>query len=311
MMKHLDRVVGVHRPITADVFLTNYCNNSCPYCTYKRWGLDDGAYAMKYWEFVQYVLRLQCLGVRGIILTGGGEPTINPDFQKITAWLEEYDFHYGINTNFNELVLCKPDYLKVSLDGYDEDSYEKSRGVRKYHTVRKNICEYAKWKSQNSPHTSLGIQKMVESAEEALLFYNANNDLPVDYMVFRPKESTAGKYYLDPVNIAEADKIVQAVKGIAKSDDRVCLNFKWNLLGQRGERCAAQWAQIAINEHGQVMYCCHKPYEIVGDVMDYDILKKKANYQTNMAMCDVPCRLTAPNSFVSAAEGSMKDACFI
>ena len=24
------------RPITADVFLTNYCNNRCPYCTYRR-----------------------------------------------------------------------------------------------------------------------------------------------------------------------------------------------------------------------------------------------------------------------------------
>ena len=22
-------------------------------------------------------------------------------------------------------------------------------------------------------------------------------------------------------------------------------------------------AQIAVNEHGEVMYCCHKPYQIV------------------------------------------------
>lgn len=48
MLSHLDRIVGDRRPITADVFLTNYCNNSCPYCTYRRWNLEDGAYSMGY-----------------------------------------------------------------------------------------------------------------------------------------------------------------------------------------------------------------------------------------------------------------------
>ena len=36
MLSHLDRVVGEHLPITADIFLTNYCNNRCPYCTDRK-----------------------------------------------------------------------------------------------------------------------------------------------------------------------------------------------------------------------------------------------------------------------------------
>ena len=58
------------------------------------------------------------MGVQGFILTGGGEPTINPDFEKIAGWLTENDFQWGINTNFNKLVKVKPNYLKVSLDAY-------------------------------------------------------------------------------------------------------------------------------------------------------------------------------------------------
>lgn len=123
MLSHLDRIVGDHRPITADVFLTNYCNNSCPYCTYRRWNLEDGAYSMGYDEFVLYAERLLSFGVQGIILTGGGEPTVCRDFEKITSWMESRGIHYGINTNFNRMVCIKPDYLKVSLDGWDEDSY--------------------------------------------------------------------------------------------------------------------------------------------------------------------------------------------
>ena len=45
MLSHIDRIAGEKKPITADIFLTNYCNNRCPYCTYGRWELDAGAQA--------------------------------------------------------------------------------------------------------------------------------------------------------------------------------------------------------------------------------------------------------------------------
>ena len=46
------------------------------------------------------------------------------------------------------------------------------------------------------------------------------------------------------------------------------------------------------------MYCCHKPYQIIGNIMDNDILQKKAEAVTDMKMCDIPCRLTAPNKLI-------------
>ena len=63
MFSHLGRVAGDRRPITADIFLTNYCNNRCPYCTYGRWELDEGAYAMSLDDFIIYANRLRELGV--------------------------------------------------------------------------------------------------------------------------------------------------------------------------------------------------------------------------------------------------------
>ena len=59
------------------------------------------------------------------------------------------------------------------------------------------------------------------------------------------------------------------------------------------------------------MYCCHKPYEIVGHIMDVDILDKKQNAKTNIGMCDVPCRLSAPNAFMEQTEKERKDVWFI
>lgn len=293
MFAHIDRVFGEHKPITADVFLTNYCNNKCPYCTYNRWGLSSSAYSMKFDDFMKYTRRLIDLGVEGIILTGGGEPSVAKDFEEITNWLDTEQIKYGINTNFNKFFYCMPEYLKVSLDAWDEDSYLKKRGVRAYSDVRANIIKFSKIKSEK---TRLGIQLLAQSVEEVYSFYNGNKDLPVDYISIRPVESTGGLYYRMPgYSIHKPENIVQAIKELQTLDSRVVLNYKWDLISCRQSECTAQWAQIAVNERGEVMYCCHKPYEIVGHILDKDILSKKEKYVTDMSKCDVPCRMTGPN----------------
>ena len=313
MFAHINRVLGEHKPITADVFLTNFCNNKCPYCTYRRWPLDDGARYMSFTDFKKYATRLIELGVKGIILTGGGEPTLNKDFNLITSWLEEQHIHYGINTNFNVLKYFKPDYLKVSLDGWDEDSYYDRRGIYAFEQVRSNIQEYSEWKKTKSPSTSLGIQLLAKTTDEVINFYEANKDLDVDYISIRPMESTNGCYYKtlgsdtnkSPINI------IKTIENIASLDSRVIPNFKWHMLDKQENSCTAQWAQIAVNEEGKVMYCCHKPYQIVGDIMDPDILDKKEKAFTDMSMCDIPCRMTAPNYEVSEILKERKDTSFI
>ena len=114
MLFNLKNVIE-KKPITADLFLTNFCNNKCQYCTYNRWDLPKGRKFVTFNEFVRNVNILEGMGVNGFILTGGGEPTVNPDFDKITKWLETENINYGINTNFNILKLIKPVYLIYSL----------------------------------------------------------------------------------------------------------------------------------------------------------------------------------------------------
>lgn len=194
---------------------------------------------------------------------------------------------------------------------WDEDSYELHRGVRRYEVVRKNIQEYSKWKREYSPDTSLGIQCVAKSVENVEKFYAANADLDVDYIVFRPLESTGGCAYSKESDKARVAEIIQAVNNLAQKDSRVVLNFKWHLLGVQEKSCVAAWAQIALNERGEVMYCCHKPYQVVGHILDEDILAKKAAAVTDMRTCDIPCRLTAPNAFVASTMIERKDACFL
>lgn len=308
ILHHMDRIVNDHRPITADIFIDNYCNNNCGYCTYKRWEFDEDAKSMPFEDFVRYADRLKELGVLGFILSGGGEPTIAKDFDKIAAYLDDNNFKWGINTNFNRYVRCNPDYLKVSLDAWDEDSYEKVRGVRAYIQVCEKIRRFAKRKTNR---TKLGVQLIATSAESVNKFYGANKDLPVDYIVIRPVESTDGYWYRTKQDSDSVNEILNAIKFIQQKDPRVVMNFKWGMLDKKFRKCEGQWSQIAINWLGEVMYCCHKPYEIIGHVMDEDILAKKLLATTDMSMCDIPCRLTSVNSILETANNDQTNIEFI
>ena len=302
------------KPITADIFITNFCNNHCPYCTYGRWDLEanEKKKYTTYEEFVKYATRLRELGAKSIILTGGGEPTINPDFDKITKWLEENHFDYGINTNFNVIRYFKPNYLKVSLDAYDNESYKAYRGVEAYDKVRANIIAYDEWRKANSPNTTLGIQMVASNVETINKFYSANKDLPVDYIGIRPMESTCGSYYKkDLAADSKPEILLSAIKTLAGIDPRVQYNYKWDMLNYKAKECYAQWSQIAVNMFGEVMYCCHKPYEIVGNIMDEDILEKKKKFKTDLSKCDVPCRLSAPNKTLEGLQSPNSHVNFI
>jgi MoaA/NifB/PqqE/SkfB family radical SAM enzyme len=297
------------RPVTADIFLTNFCNNKCPYCTYHRWSLDPGARYMTFGEFVRYAERLISFGVKGIILTGGGEPTINPDFDKITKWLEDKGIRYGINTNFNVFKDFNPTYLKVSLDGYDECSYKCKRGVHAYSRVIENIKKYR----ENDAHrdTSFGVQIVVSELQEIERFYDGVKGLDVDYIVYRPIESTNRCAYTDSDIQTTVPIFMKHIQALSRQDKRVVMNAKWTQLDVFPTVCSANWAQITLDERGNVIYCCHKPYEVVGHIMDDDILEKKARFRTDISKCDVPCRLTSSNLLQEYMQKPMKDDCFV
>lgn len=312
MIYNLENILS-RKPITADIFLNSACNNKCPYCTYARYKQRSSTY-MTFEGFKDNINILLANGVKGVILTGGGEPTISPDFDKITEYLEQNSIPYGINTNFNLFKAIKPNYLKISLDGYDRESYQKARGVDRYDIVLTNIKEYLKYRRMSKPgtfNTSVGIQTVATRVEDAVRFYEAHKKLEVDYFNIRPMESTCGKYYQDAHASNERLAILSYLQDIHEKDSRVCINYKWHEVKTQFDKCYANFSQIAINENSEVMYCCHKPYEIIGRLDDKDIWEKREKFQTNMQMCDVPCRLTAPNNFIQSLQEAPNDAAFI
>ncbi len=285
------------KPITADVFITDYCNNKCPLCTFERYGKHNNKY-MTFEHFKEYASRLIELGIKGIILTGGGEPTLNPDFDLICSWLNKNNINYGVNTNFNIYKEINPVYLKVSLDAWDKQSYIDLRGVDRYEQVINNIKNYSNYKIQNQLNTQLGVQCIVSDLEIIPKFYESIKDLSIDYIIFRPVESILGQYYTD-INLSTYLKDLNIIlDSLIKIDSRVKRSFKWDELNTRFDYCYANWSQLALDVDGNVLVCCHRPYDIIGHIIESDILAKKEQFKIDCSTCDMPCRLTGSNKII-------------
>lgn len=286
---YVERLRGDHRPITADIFLTDYCNARCGYCRYNH---ETGKY-IKIDDFKRYVLRLLSLGVNGIILTGGGEPTINPDFEKITRWLEDSNIPYGMNSNLIKPIECKPVFLKVSLDAGTSQRYKALRGVDRLQAVLQNLTTFIEYKHQEGLGTRIGVQCVAINKDDLLSFYDIVKPYDVDYIYIRPLEQVGGHH------VTEID-VRQWLKDV--HDDRINVSFKFSLRDYRPKECLGNWSVITVNCDGNVPYCCHFPNEIVGNIMDEDILVKKQAHRVDMMKCENPCRLSGANYYLEMNE---------
>lgn len=275
-----ERIRFERRPVTADIFLTDFCQLSCVYCRYHKVGGF-----MRAGLFRGIIARLVDLGVLGVVLTGGGEPTLDPDFSKICHDLEVRGIPYGVNTNLIDPVYnVEPAFIKVSIDSATAADYEARRGHDFFDRVVENLRTTARLKAER---TVLGVQAVITEPGQAAAFIDRFIDEPVDYISLRPLEKK-GPYRM--ISGQLYDEILAL-----PHHERVTVSYKWEYLRRRYSACHLNWAVLTVNHLGDVMYCCNKPDEIVGSVFDPGILERRERWVTRMDDCEVPCRLSGTN----------------
>ncbi len=85
-----------HSVITSFISPTGACNLNCDYCCcagHRR------QVTIPYAVIQDYVLQLRSRGLESVILTGGGEPTLYPYFNRLVAWLRRQGLSIGLMTN--------------------------------------------------------------------------------------------------------------------------------------------------------------------------------------------------------------------
>ena len=101
LYKHLDKLEllqnGQVVPIMIHMMPTHRCQLNCVYCCFKN--RHDRNKDMDLSVIKTGIEQFWNLGTRAVELTGGGDPTLYPDINKLIPFLAGKEFAIGVNTN--------------------------------------------------------------------------------------------------------------------------------------------------------------------------------------------------------------------
>jgi MoaA/NifB/PqqE/SkfB family radical SAM enzyme len=318
LFRHLDRLDALFRgriqaPVNVEIDLSNRCSLGCEWCHFaythtrgrlagkqdKPEGAIPGGDLMDLMLAFTIVKDLEDCGVRSITWTGGGEPTLHPDFDRVINFVH---IDQGVYTNGTcmdaeraKLLKSKCKWVYVSLDECTQEAYKQHKGVDKFTQVCMNIIELV-----NAPGSAtIGVGFLInkDNWRDAYKMIELGNKLGVAYIQFRPTIMFNPEH---PCMVNEdmgwMDAAVQLLESLHGMDkliidlDRFRQYRDWN--GHGYPICYWSGMQTVITPNGKVWTCVNKreyPNAELGDLskeMFIDIWKRR-----KIVNVDEDCRL--------------------
>ena len=151
-------VAGILPPLHLRIKPTNVCNHRCRYCAYLADNLQLGKDMVVRdqipWEKMEEIIEdLAAMGVQAVTFSGGGEPFCYPYFTRAIKKLAKTPIKFAALTNGSlltgeiaELFAEHATWLRVSMDGWDDESYKTYRNVPtgEHAKVMNNIAAFSK-----------------------------------------------------------------------------------------------------------------------------------------------------------------------
>jgi Fe-coproporphyrin III synthase len=166
---HLDKISAVRRgqqiiPAQVQLILSDLCQQGCHFCGYRR---PDGFSSEQFGVYIDGHLHMNpnrmiptakvreiledcsALGVRAVQLTGGGEPTLHPQFIELVGLAQQLGIETALVSNGAllrpgwEQVYPQMAWIRISVDAGTPETYAQVRAVHPtfFHKVLQHITE--------------------------------------------------------------------------------------------------------------------------------------------------------------------------
>ncbi len=345
ILAHVDRIAAWRAgenpaPITIEWDLSNRCSRGCAGChfayTHTRGPLahsekPEGATSGGDLADTAMVLRAlseaAAAGVQGVIWTGGGEPTLHPDFDAIVAHAAFVGLAQGMYTHGGHISPDRARLIKrlftwvvVSLDRADAASYQSYKGNGFEHSIAgvKNLVA-----AQGA--CTIGVSFLLDASSyaDAPRMAALGASLHADYTTFRPMiYYTIADPAMPPEDrgwVTDAEPMLRtlaAMPGVILDVPRFLEYRDW-----RRERaykaCTGIRYNTTITPDGRVWVCPNRrefPESSFGDLSKEsftDVWARHPRQWTDFTHCRVMCRLHLMNTVLNDIEQPRQHAAFV
>lgn len=266
-------------PITVEFHPSTKCNHACPGCTFNIGTLSaDKRFNFDTELLDQLLIDLEELNVRGIDISGGGEPLCHPEIDDILASFAA-KFDVGLVTNggllneaHNEAIVDNCLWCRVSLDAGSQKVYNEMHGnisSVNFDDIISKIKALGATKLRKKSSITLGVSFLLTPTNfmDVLPAINIIKDIPgIDYFQTKPIVLNPGTR-LD-LNMIFWDKRLfdlLTVIGSYSTDtfNVFTLSYKFSdmILGESTgvafKKCYGHPFYPTIAANGAVFICCH------------------------------------------------------
>lgn len=344
---HIDRVLAVLEgwrppPVNVEIDLSNRCSLGCKWChfgyTHTKGPLAGdrekpgesvaGGDLMDTDLALSIIDQLSRIGVRSITWSGGGEPTLHPDFDTIIGHAYKQGIDQGLYTLGGHIDRDRAELLKqsmtwvyVSLDAHNEQYYSSNKGVLKKRFA--DACDGVMMLSNAAGYATIGLGYIVTRNNWPYVgeFVRLAKGLGADYTQFRPAIMYKAN---DPGVVDESGLWVEkAISELMQfqGDDFVIADLKRfemykNWTGHGYDTCWWSGLQTVITPNGKVWTCCNKreyPGASIGDLSreSFFAVWNRGNVAEVDEKCRVFCRGHLPNLAIEEMAVERKHGNFI
>lgn len=204
----VDRIKGddYHKgPLVVELDTTEVCNLACPGCISED--LVSNASSFSNDRLLEIAEELYEIGVKAVVLIGGGEPMAHPKVGELIEYFGTHDIHVGITTNgyfipkYLDLVAEYASWTRVSMDAATKETFDKLRpakdGSSKFDYIVQGMRDLGKVKKGKMGFSFLirteadgfGIESNIHEIYDAAILAR---DLGCDYFEVKPSYAYAG-----------------------------------------------------------------------------------------------------------------------
>ena len=276
-------------PKHVQLIISDLCNQNCNFCAYRM----DGGFSTE--QFVEhtskglvknpnrmiptekcYEIIDSCvgMGVKAIQFTGGGEPSVHPDFNNILSHAQLKGLETALVTNGTRLpeehIIENLSWIRVSLDAGTEKTYEYIRESKLWNKVIKNLEILG---SVKGPKIGVGFVITKDNYRDLDKVCWLVKSLKIPYIRMTAMFSDEGSNYYHH-HRSTIERRIQSAKDCYNDDDFKIIDLFTHRLDDldkgspKHKFCGYQHFTVYIGGNQKVYRCCTTSYTKHGEIGD-------------------------------------------